>query len=112
MFDALSRAGNFFTPGRNGVTSELANLLHQQGLHHVQTRAHTLDYRAGTQETDSFSLDMRLGFRTTVPFLKKWIKVPEDYEEIYQQMLQEMQQPDFVVRWHLLTAWGTKPRGA
>jgi hypothetical protein len=35
--------------------------------------------------------------------------VPEDYEEIYQQALKEMQQPDFVATGTLLTVWGTKP---
>ena len=44
-----------------------------------------------------------------MPFLRKWIRVPEDYEEIYQQMLGEMQQPDFAATWALLTAWGTVP---
>ena len=38
----------------------------------------------------------------------KWTSVPDDYEEIYQQMLTEMQQPDFVATWTLLTAWGTR----
>jgi hypothetical protein len=32
--------------------------------------------------------------------------VPADYEQLYQQAFVEMQQPDFVARWHLLTIWG------
>lgn len=35
--------------------------------------------------------------------------LPEDYEAIYQQMLSEMHQPDFVAPWGLLTAWGINP---
>jgi hypothetical protein len=35
--------------------------------------------------------------------------VPDDYEEIYQQMLSEMQQPSFVAIQGLLTAWGRMP---
>ena len=38
--------------------------------------------------------------------MRKWTRVPEDYEEIYQHMLSEMQQPDFVATMGLLTAWG------
>jgi hypothetical protein len=53
---------------------------------------------------------MKLGFRTLLPFLRKWSRVPDDYEEIYQQMLSEMQQPDFVASSSYLTAWGNKPR--
>jgi len=32
--------------------------------------------------------------------------VPDDYEQIYQQVLNEMQQPDFAALLNLLTAWG------
>jgi len=41
--------------------------------------------------------------------LKKWTSVPPNYEELYQQAAYEMQQPDFVATWNLLTAWETKP---
>jgi ubiquinone/menaquinone biosynthesis C-methylase UbiE len=110
VLDALYRAGHLFTLDRNGVTSELARLLHQYGLQNVQTRAYVLEYRAGTAEGQLFYEDMRRVFRTVVPFLHKWSRVPDDYEEIYQQALSEMQQPDFVATWGLLTAWGIKPR--
>jgi hypothetical protein len=41
----------------------------------------------------------------------KWTAVPSDYEETYQQALKEMQQPDFVAKWTILTAWGTRRDG-
>jgi ubiquinone/menaquinone biosynthesis C-methylase UbiE len=109
VLDALYQAGHLFTLDRNGVTSELARLLDQYGLKNVQTRAYVLEYRAGTAEGQLFYEDMRHVFRTVVPFLRKWSRVPDDYEVIYQQMLSEMQQPDFVATWGLLTAWGNKP---
>jgi hypothetical protein len=31
----------------------------------------------------------------------------DDYEAIYQQMLAEIQQPDFVATWKMVTAWGS-----
>jgi hypothetical protein len=46
-----------------------------------------------------------------LPFFQKWTRVPSDYEEIYQQALKEMQQPDFVATWTLLTVWGIRPKG-
>jgi len=110
FLQALSQAGHFFTPSWNAVTSELARLLHQYGLQNVQTRAHALEYRAGTPEAQSFCEDMKHTFRVIVPFLRKWSRVPDDYEEIYQQLLSELQQPDFVATWNLLTAWSNKPR--
>jgi ubiquinone/menaquinone biosynthesis C-methylase UbiE len=103
---AFHQAGNLFTPASNSVPNELARLLHQHGLQQVQTRACTIEYRAGTLEGQRFFEDIKLIYRTVLPFLRKWTRVPEDYEEIYQQMLSEMQQPDFVATWNLLTAWG------
>jgi hypothetical protein len=44
-----------------------------------------------------------------MPFLRKWAQVPGDYEAVYQRVLAEMQEPDFVATWKLLTAWGTNP---
>jgi hypothetical protein len=37
----------------------------------------------------------------------KWLRVV-DYEKLCQQALDEMQQPDFVGTWKLLTIWGSK----
>lgn len=110
FFEAFCQAGHFFTPKENGVTSELARLLHQYGLRNVKTQVHTLEYRAGTVEGQSFYDDMRHVFRTAVPFIHKWTRVPDDYQTIYQQMLSEIQQPGFVATWTLLTAWGKKAR--
>ena len=107
MLEALYRAGHFFTPSYDGLTSQLARLLRQSGLKNVQTRAHTLQYRAGTVEGELFCEDTRHLFRTVEPFLRKWTRVPEDYSNIYQQMLDEIQQPDFVAIFPLLTAWGS-----
>lgn len=106
---ALYQAGHAFTSEGGGITIDVAGLLHQHGLENVQTRAHVVEYRAGTAAGQFFFEDMRRLYRNLVPFLQKWTRVPEDYEAIYQQALVEMQQPDFVASWHLLTAWGTRP---
>jgi hypothetical protein len=74
----------------------------------VQTRVHTLEFRAGTPEGQRFYEDVRLLYRTIVPFFRKWMRLPDDYEEIYQQMLSEVQQPNFIETAVLLTAWGNK----
>jgi SAM-dependent methyltransferase len=108
--EAFYQAGNYFTPSSNAVISELARLLDQYGLQDVQTRSHILEFRAGTAEGQRFAEETKLVYRTMLPFLRKWTLVPDDYEAIYQQALSETQQPDFVVKWGLLTAWGTKRR--
>jgi ubiquinone/menaquinone biosynthesis C-methylase UbiE len=106
---ALYQAGHLFHPAPDGVTSELKRVLEQQGVRNVQTRSYTISHRADTPEGQHFCEVIRLGFRTIVPFLHKWTRVPEDYEAIYHQMVADMQQPDFVATMRLLTAWGTNP---
>jgi ubiquinone/menaquinone biosynthesis C-methylase UbiE len=106
---SLSQAGHLFTPDDpNGVINELARLLQQAGLSNVQTRKHILEHRAGTAEGQSFYEDVQHMFRTLLPFFNKWTHVPENYEKIYQQALDDIQQPGFVATWTLLTAWGMK----
>lgn len=103
---AFRQAGHFFASDSHGVTGELPRLLRQAGLENVQTRSYMLVHRAGTHEGQIFFENMKLVYRTAVPFLQKWVRLPDDYEQIYQQMLSELQQPDFTATWHMLTAWG------
>ncbi len=104
---ALSQAGHLFIPDdTNGVIKDLARLLERQGLSNVQTHLHTLEYRAGTTEGQSFYEDVMHMFRTLLPFFRKWSHVPDDYDEIYHQALHDIQQPGFVATWTLLTVWG------
>lgn len=70
MLQAFYQAGHLFTPESDGVTSQLAPLLTQYGLTEVETRTHRLQYHAGTAEWHRFFEDMRLFFRTIVPFLR------------------------------------------
>lgn len=113
LFDLLLKtfynAGHSFAPTSDGVTRELVPLMKQFGLENIQTRRYHMENRAGMPGWQGFCDDMKLVFRTTLPFQRKWIKVPDDYETLYQQMLAEIQQPDFVARGSMLTAWGTNP---
>ncbi|HLI71814.1 MAG TPA: class I SAM-dependent methyltransferase [Ktedonobacteraceae bacterium] len=113
LFDLLLKAfyqsGHSFTPTSDGVTARLVSLLEQASVQNVQVAEHSTECRPGTAFWQSFYNDMKLVFRTTLPFQRKWIKVPDDYEDLYQQMLREIEQPDFVARGRMLTAWGTSP---
>lgn len=107
---AAHHAGHFFSLDEKGLTTELANMLSQHGCKNVQSHLHALEYRAGTEAAQLYYEDMRLAFRTLGPFLRKWCHIPENYDATYQQMVSEMQQPDFVATWNLLTVWGTVPQ--
>jgi ubiquinone/menaquinone biosynthesis C-methylase UbiE len=104
------RSGRLWTESTDGITSELARLLTQHGIEDVQTRIYTLVYRAGTENWQYFYEDMLHMFRVALPFFNKWTRVPDDYQEIYQQALKEMQQPDFEATYTLATFWGTSPK--
>lgn len=106
VLEALYLSGHLFAPSHNGVTGHLAGLLKQNGFRDVQTQAHLLQYRAGTVQGALFCEDTKHLFRTIEPFLRKWTRVPEDYHTIYQQMVNEMQQPDFAATFPVFTVWG------
>jgi hypothetical protein len=106
MLRAFYQSGHAFTQSCDGVTSQLARLFEQYGIRNVQTRTCDVEYPVGTPEGQQFYEDTKRAFRTMVPFLKKWLRVPDDYEKLYQQALDEMQQPGFTATWSLLTVWG------
>jgi ubiquinone/menaquinone biosynthesis C-methylase UbiE len=102
-------SARFFSRRSDGVISKLVLLMTMHGIEDIQTQDHTLVFQAGTSEHHWFYEDMRHLFRVSLPYFQKWIRVPSDYEDIYQQALLEMQQTGFMAKWHFLTAWGTRP---
>ena len=105
---AFYQAGHVFSLDGGSVMSELTRLLNQHGFEQVQTHLYEREYRVGTPQGQLFIEDTQQLFRIWQPFLRKWIRVPDDYEATYQQMLIEMQQPDFVAQWDVVTAWGKR----
>jgi ubiquinone/menaquinone biosynthesis C-methylase UbiE len=100
-------SGHLFTPDRRSVIQELPGIMHQQGIQQVQTRAIPFHYTAGDKHMESFYNNMGFAMRTVAPFLRKWTKMPEDYENLCKRALNEMQQSDFTVSWEMMTVWGT-----
>lgn len=107
--EAFYRAGHFFTDDRRGVIDELPQLFTRHGLQHIQTRDYALHFQAGTEQCNLLAQDLAHVYRTGLPFLKKWVKVPDNYEMMCRQALQEMQAPDFEATLTLRTIWGTTP---
>jgi len=111
LHEALSRSGHLFTPDdRNGVLRDIPPLLEQHGLTQVQTHIHRLKYYAGTDGVQSFNESHMHLFRILLPFFRQWCRVPDNYQEIYQQAINEVQQPDFVATWTMITAWGVNSK--
>ena len=115
--EAFFSAGHLFTEAKKGenyiectvgVAHDLERLLDQYGVKNIQVRRSVQECPAGTPEGESFAHDLRLGFRGIVPFMRKWRGLPDDYEASFQAMTDAMQQPDYMVSWSVLTAWGMK----
>ena len=105
---AFYHSGHIFTEESTGLTEQLPHLMRRSGLTDVQTRAYALPYRAGTPLGEIFIQDWTRLFHIVEPFLRKWTRVPDNYQDIYQQMREQMQAPDFFAVCHLLTVWGTR----
>jgi len=111
VYCALYRSGHSLTEEKIGITDELPRLLSESGCQQVRSKEYALEFVAGTVEGQNFYQNEMYWFQTAKPFLQKWGCVSEDYDTLYQQVLVEMQQPDFRATWPLVTAWGTKPGG-
>jgi hypothetical protein len=80
--------------------------MQQYGIDNVKTRRHDIAFHADPAVKVAWVEDVQHAFRTIFPFIRKWVKFSDDYESLYQRMLQETQHPDFEASVTLLTAWG------
>lgn len=105
---AFYQSGHLFAPQGESLLRELVPMLHRFGLQQVQTRHLTVEYRLGTRDGQAFVEDIRHVFRTCLPFLHKWTRVPDNYDALYQQALTDIGQPGCVSTLDLLTVWGER----
>ncbi|HLH62530.1 MAG TPA: methyltransferase domain-containing protein [Ktedonobacteraceae bacterium] len=112
LYLALKRAGQSFSPdGRDfGLTPMLPRLLKNAGYGDIQKRAFVIDYSAGTEQSEGFYQNFRIGFQLVLPFLlKQGVITQEEFDHLYQQTLIEMLADDFCALVYFLSVWGTKP---
>ncbi len=106
---AFFRSGHLFTQESTGLTAHLEPMLKRYGCQLIGTKAYELTFRSGTPEGQAYCDNMAQVFKTAYPFLQKWGCATTGDDMIYQQALNEMQQPDFDTTWRLLSVWGTRP---
>ncbi|HET8845907.1 MAG TPA: methyltransferase domain-containing protein [Ktedonobacteraceae bacterium] len=106
---ALFRSGHLFAQENDGLTAHMAPLLAQHGYEQVETKACPLKYRNGTPPGESYKQITGGMMRALRPFLQKWGCLNEDFDVMYQHIVEEMSQPEFHSTWRLLTVWGAKP---
>lgn len=102
---AFFHAGHSFTSERDGLTSQIERMLSRSGYQQVQRRVVRTEYRSETPEGQWFVEQMKLTFKLLSPFLHRWVRLPDDFEQWPGQAMQEMQQPDFLASGQLLTMW-------
>lgn len=103
---ALYRSGHLFSAEPGNFLKELPGLLTRHGVQEVKTRTFRLEYQAGEPSGEQYRQDLQLLCRTAKPFLNKWVKLPNDYDQLCQQALCDMQQLDFDTASHMLAVWG------
>jgi SAM-dependent methyltransferase len=108
MVKASYQAGHLYRPDGNSLLEALPDLLIRHGLKHVQSHPYTLEARGGTQKGDLLAEDMQRLFQNVKFFLNKWVRLPEDYDDICQRMAREMRTPDSVTISNFMTVWGKK----
>jgi hypothetical protein len=117
---AISLAGHCFDHSGHtyGITPMLERLLSRAGCQQIGTRAHAINFSAGTPTHGAMYQNFRVFYKLVQPFLLKMgrehpqadIPSQEEIDRLYEQVLVEMLSDDFVGLFYLLTAWGTKPR--
>lgn len=106
LVQAWYRAGHLFAAETSGITAHLPRLLQRAGCGQIQTKTFTVTFRAGTPAGEALYNDAYYLFQTARPFLQKWGKLPDDYAELSQQVLQDIRQDGFQASWNFQTNWG------
>ncbi|HEX7735170.1 MAG TPA: methyltransferase domain-containing protein [Ktedonobacteraceae bacterium] len=99
------QAGHLFSADHEGLLREMPRLFEQFGIRKVQARPHTVEYRADTAGWPNFVGHFQPAI---TPFVAKWWRIPENYDDLYRQTMEEITRPDFVARRKFLVVWGQK----
>jgi ubiquinone/menaquinone biosynthesis C-methylase UbiE len=112
---AVHLSGKGFSPnGRStGMIPMLARLLRNAGCINIQQRPHLIDFSTGTELHGAWYQNAMVFYQLIKPFLIKiGVTTPQEFDQLYQQVLIEMLAEDFCGMWLLLSAWGQKPAAA
>lgn len=99
------QAGHLFSADHEGLLREMPRLFEQFGVRKVQQLPSLLEYRADTRGWPDFASHLQ---PAVTPFVAKWWRIPENYEALYRQMMEEITRPDFVAQRKFLTVWGER----
>ena len=108
LTQAFVQAGHFQQASGDDLLKRLPDMLRRYCEDsQVQTRLYRLEYRGGTPEGQNFYEDSKRLLPSLPAFLSRFVRLPDDFAEIGQRALDEMQEPTCVTVLHLMTAYGT-----
>jgi ubiquinone/menaquinone biosynthesis C-methylase UbiE len=92
-----------------GILPMLGLLLQEAGCVNIQFKPHMLDFSTGTDLHESqYQNYMVWPMLAKKAFINEGIAAEEEFDQIYQQMLEDMQLPRFRGLNSMLTVWGEK----
>lgn len=106
---AFCRAGYLFEETPTGLIDRLPVLLLRYDFQQVQSYKTPVAFRAGTEGGKALLADQTHIFHTCRPFLQRYGCLPQDYDALCQQVIQDMQQPDFVAKYAYYTFCAKNP---
>jgi ubiquinone/menaquinone biosynthesis C-methylase UbiE len=107
----LQLSGQSFSPdGRHiGITPMLGRLLREAGFQNMRRKVHMVDASEGMEAYESCYQNYQVAFKLVEPFMiKLGLTIAEEFDELYQQMLNEMSSEGFCAEWFYLTVAGAK----
>jgi len=100
----------FYGRSHNGLTPLLARFLRDVGCENIQEQAYILNYSTGHSLAVKNYHNFKMLYKLGQPFLLAMgVATQEEIDEVYDQMLLEMQTEGFCAHWYFLSAWGNKP---
>jgi SAM-dependent methyltransferase len=111
MLQACQRAGyGFSLDARSfGLTHILPGLMREAGFQTIRHKAHSIEFSAKTEAWMDYYRNYEIGFYSGRAFLVKMGLIgQEEVDNLYQQVLIEMQRDDFRAMIHSVTSWGYK----
>lgn len=106
---AFQRAGYLFEETPTGLIDRLSGLLLRYDFRNVESSKTPVEFRAGTEAGKALFEDTVHLFHTSRPFLQRYGCLPQDYDALCQQAIQDMQQPDFVAKCSYYTFCAKNP---
>lgn len=109
---AMHKAGRTFSPDglSMDVTTMLGRFLRDASCQNIQRAAYAIDYSSGEKAHAAVCLDIQMATKLSQPFMVKMgVTSNKEMDDLYEQMVNEMEAETFNGLWIIVSVWGEKP---